>query len=339
MATLDLENLAPGPSDEMLASLATADRGDAIVEEEVEQAQDEQKTEAEIEAEALAALAGAKKTSAAATEGDEAPQLDADGKEVPRDEKGRFAIPKERFDEAVGKERVARESAERRAEEAERRLEETAANAVITQNFEQAEAEIVELEKQYTAAMLDGDGDKAALFQGQIRRATQALSEERSQQRATIVAANALESDRVDAVVARLEADNPVLNPKSELYRPKLVRAILNEQRFLISSEGLAPSAALKRAAEEAVAELPAPVAVKEGLAEAQDDKGKGRKPEAVKRNLAAANKQPSNLKEVGMDSDKFGQNAPFPKASDLTREEFDALPESTKAKMRGDFI
>ena len=75
----------------------------------------------------------------------------------------------------------------------------------------------------------------------------------------------------------------------------------------------------------------------KGGLSRA--DKGTDRKEAAVAKNLDAANRQPASTKKAGADSDKHGQTAPTPEADQMTYEEFSALPDSTKAKMRGDFV
>ena len=57
------------------------------------------------------------------------------------------------------------------------------------------------------------------------------------------------------------------------------------------------------------------------------------------KKNIATAGKQPASLKEAGMDSDKAGQTKELPNVSNMTYEEFSALPASTKSKMRGDML
>ena len=41
----------------------------------------------------------------------------------------------------------------------------------------------------------------------------------------------------------------------------------------------------------------------------------------------------------LGLDSDKLGATSTTPDVNQMPREEFDALPESTKARMRGDFV
>ena len=92
---------------------AAIDRGDFLP-EEIEAL----KTEVPVEEPVVEEVAEEE----AVEEAVETPEKDK-AEEPARDEKGRFAgIPKARFDEAVGKEREAREAAERRAAELERRV-------------------------------------------------------------------------------------------------------------------------------------------------------------------------------------------------------------------------
>ena len=64
-----------------------------------------------------------------------------------------------------------------------------------------------------------------------------------------------------------------------------------------------------------------------------------GRKEAAVAKNLDAARRTPASTRVVGADSDKHGQTGPLPSVDDMTFEEFNALPEKTKARLRGDFV
>lgn len=72
----------------------------------------------------------------------------------------------------------------------------------------------------------------------------------------------------------------------------------------------------------------------KEGLKNESD-----RKQAQVSKNLDVTKRQPASMKDVGLDSDKLGATSTTPDVNQMTREEFDALPESTKARMRGDFV
>jgi len=132
---------------------AAIDRGDFLP-EEIEAL----KTEAPVEEPVVEEVAEEE----AVEEAVDTPEEDK-AEEPARDEKGRFAgIPKARFDEAVGKEREAREAAERRAAELERQLAERAQAQVKTEQTEELETRIAEMEKQHAQFLLDGEAEKAA---------------------------------------------------------------------------------------------------------------------------------------------------------------------------------
>jgi len=257
--------------------------------------------------------------------------------ETPRDEKGRFAgIPKARFDEAVGKEREAREAAERRAIELERQLVERQQTVGITQEIEKIETSISELETKYQGLLIDGESAQAAEVMRQIRHSERQIARIEAQQDAAQTTNQILEAERFELAVAKIEAEHHELNPQSETYDGELVEMILDRQSRLVQ-QGLAPSKALaeatgfvlRRAARETPAEP------EQGLAAA---KAPDRKAAQVAKNLEAQKQQPPSMKDVGMDSDKLGEKG-LPNISQMTLEEFEALPESTRARMRGDML
>jgi len=262
--------------------------------------------------------------------------------EKTRDEKGKFApkgIPKARFDEAVGKEREAREAAERRAEAAERQLQAAEAQKVQTTQLSELEDKITEMEQKADELLLDGDIVEAGKLRKEIRATERLIARAEAVEGARQSTSNALESERFDVAVLRLEADHPALNPKSDTYDSDLVELVLSKQRTLMSQEGMSPSQALTYAADKVMERFgtPTPVAEdKEGLAAA---KAADRKTTQIKKNLDTMKKQPSNMKDVGIDSDKAGQTGQLPDIKNMTQDEFNALPKSTLAKLRGDLL
>lgn len=256
--------------------------------------------------------------------------------EPARDEKGRFAgIPKARFDEAVGKEREAREAAERRAVELERQLAERAQAQVKTEQTEELETKISEMEKQHAQFLLDGEAEKAAELMRSIRHTERQIARAEAQADARTTTSQILEAERFELAVAKLEADYSTLNPKSETYDPELVEMILDRQARLVQG-GMPPSQAITNATDfvmKRVARDEAPA--QQGLAAA---KVPDRKAEQVKKNLEVQAKQPPSMKDVGLDSDKLGEKA-MPNVAQMTLEEFNALPATTKARLRGDML
>lgn len=270
---------------------------------------------------------------------EEEPEVTEETEAQPRDEKGKFTgkgIPKERFDQAVNKERAAREAAEARAATLEAQLAERVATQQ-TQEIEKIEARVVDLEAQYGAALLDGNSEKAAELFRQIRHAERAIVRIEARDESRTATAQTLESDRIELAIAKLEADNSVLNPNSEDYNEPLVNFVLAEQSRLMKTEQLSPSRALQKAATEILERFGPKAAVQaeepQGLAKLQGE----RKAAAVKKNLAAQAAQPGSMRDVGLDSDKAGLVSKIPDINKLSREEYAALPAATRARMRGD--
>ena len=279
----------------------------------------------------------------------EGPKVEADEdggaeEEKPaRDEKGRFAekevkIPKSRFDEAVGKEREAREAAERRAAELERRLRETAQAQNAQAQVEEIESKVEELETKYQELLLDGNTAEAAKVMKQIRHAERQIATAEAEVKASQMTARAIEADRLELAIAQLEADYPEFNPDSERFDKHLSNYVVTVQREYIA-EGLSPSKALVKAANE-VAERFLTTKKEEpeqkGLAAA---KGGDRQKAAVEKALSAQKAQPASLKDVGFDSDSRGEKAGLPDVTQMSADEFAALPKATQDRLMGNLV
>ena len=150
----------------------------------------------------------------------------------------------------------------------------------------------------------------------------------------------AREEIRMELTIERIETEYPQLDEKSDTFDQDLTDDVLDKQRGYIERERLSPSQALLKAVKYVMSRAQPPAEKPEekgGLSRA--DRGTERKEAAVAKNVDAANRQPASTKKAGADSDKHGQTAPTPEADQMTYEEFSALPDSTKAKMRGDFV
>ena len=238
---VDIETLEKTDTESL--DLSKMDKGDTMPEEKVEE-----KTEAPAE----------EKTEAPAEEtpeetGEEKDSAKAEGKpDQERDDKGRFKeikVPKNRFDQ----ERLAKEAAEKRAEELERQLAQVQQRAEVSKDrAEQAsllDEKISELEGQYGKLMIDGDAEKAAAVMKEIRTLNRQVARLESQEESTSVVSQQIEAQRLETTIARLEADNPVLNPKSDAYDDDVVQMIILVQRNLVQN-GLPPSHAMAQATE-----------------------------------------------------------------------------------------
>lgn len=270
-----------------------------------------------------------------------------DKEDQPRDDKGKFAkkekgeddeprIPKSRYDEQIRKERE-------RAEAAERRLAEIASaqqQISRTADIGKLEDQVKELRAQERKALVSGDDDKAAEFGSKADALNRQIAIEQTRDMTASAKEQAREEIRMELTIERIETEYPQLDEKSDTFDQDLTDDVLDKQRGYIERERLSPSQALLKAVKYVMSRAQPPAEKPEekgGLSRA--DRGTERKEAAVAKNVDAANRQPASTKKAGADSDKHGQTAPTPEADQMTYEEFSALPETTKAKMRGDFV
>lgn len=345
--SFDLENLAPGPDIDSI-DISSMDKGNTL--DALNDALGKTDTSAaESEVAKLDAAEKAAEEAAAAAAEKEAEEAAEKAEEQARDEKGKFAkgeakIPKSRFDEQVGKERAAREAAERRAEALEKQLSEQAVSTQQNADIQALEDQATALYAKADEVLLDGDAKAAAELRNQARKIDRQVSAIEADARSRATSSNVLEADRLESAIARLEADHPVLNPKSEMFDKSLVTYVLAEQQLLVKTEGYSPSTAMALAAQNVLGRFnPAASEAGEEKDEA-DEKAKGlskaaeeRKTAQVKKNLEASKLQPAALRDLGLDSDKAGQSTVLPDVTKLTQEEYNALPEKTRARLRGD--
>ena len=274
--------------------------------------------------------------------GEENDATGAGEEDQPRDANGKFAkkereatIPKSRFDEQVRKERERAEAAERRLAEIEQQRQQVSRGADISK----LEEDVRELRAQERKALIKGDDKAAAELADQADRLNRQIAIEQARDMSATAKEQAREEIRWEMTVESIEKQYTALDETSEGFDQDLTDEVVDRMNGLISRERLPRSQALLKAVK-LVMERRAPAdepAEGKGLRAAA--KEEGRKEAAVKKNLEAANRQPASAKKVGADSDKHGQTGAVPNAEDMTFEEFSALPETTRAKMRGDFV
>ena len=303
---------------------------------EVQDRGDSVQAEAEDKAQALDKAAGAEQADergkAVEAVVEKTPEVEVELEAKERDDRGRF-IPKARFDEQVAKERAGRESAERQLEELKSQLRQVDVNADVMK----MESEIVTLEKSHAVAMLEGDSDKAAELMSTIRLKERTINIQNSADMSNRAKNEAREDVRMDTAIERLEAAYDALNPQHELFDQDLVDIVLARQMQLINNERMAPSIALTSAAQQIMLKMGSVGKTEEpkglGAAKAGD-----RKTAQVAKNVDTAKKQPASMKEAGIDSDKAGIKGDID-VSLMTGEEFAALPDATKFRLRGDML
>ena len=115
---------------------------------------------------------------------------------------------------------------------------------------------------------------------------------------------------------------------------------MLADQARLVQTSRMTPSDALIKAGEKIMKKF-GPSAGKDADKDADKErglaagKGDDRRKAQVEKNLDTSKRQPASMKDAGKDSDAAGERKID--VASLTMEEFAALPESTRRKLRGD--
>ena len=236
------------------------------------------------------------------------------------EEAKKHMIPKRRLDDVVAKQRKAeQEAAELRKELAEALAKAEAIPAI----------DILALSKQRSEATLDGDLEKAAQIDKQIYEASKQVAAEP-------IDMEALES-RVEAkmelkaTLTSVFEEYPQLDTDSDSFDEELnSEALVFQSAYL--HQGYSPAEAVRRAANAAIR-----VVRPELLAATEAPKvaAKARKTN-VKGNVDASNAQPPKMTQGESGGKTSSEMVDINK---LTDEEFDALPEATRARMRGDLV
>jgi len=282
----------------------------------------------------------AKAAAAKAEEEEEAPakaKADADAKAKD------VTIPKARFDEAVGKERAAREAAEKRLKE----LEQQGAAAEAAADTDKLRNEIEELEEQYEGLLAEGSKEDRAKVRRQIRNKERQLAETQANARANYATALAVEQVRYDAQVEKVEKDYDFLNQDSESFSEDMAGEVL-ERKGAYEAAGMASSEALKKAVRTLKPQLEE---LKAKLTKKDDDEGedKGedkeagvkaaetaakRRADAVAKGTEAKSKQPADTTRGGKGKDPASKSLDIKMMSDA---DFDKLTPEQLAALRGD--
>ena len=197
----------------------------------------------------------------------------------------------------------------------------------------EAVTDLKELRVKHYAALTEGRDDEAIELQGQI----DAAIEERAMQRA-MAQMTASQAQREQAaqlqtfqqVVQQIEQSYPQLNVNSDEANEDAILYVVAKRDALIKS-GESMADALKQASDAAAsmfgfATAPKPTHTAATTAE-------NRKQEALLRNAKAAQAQPPQ-------TNGLGNRATAPQrldVSSMNEAEFEALPESEKARLRGD--
>jgi hypothetical protein len=229
-------------------------------------------------------------------------------------------IPKRRLDDVVAKQRKA----EQESVELRKQLAEAQAAASVKPAID-----VRALSKQRNEAVLDGDLDKAAEIDEQLHAATQQTAAEPIDMDA--IEARVEMKMELKATLATVFEKYPELDTESDSFDEDLnSEALVFQQAYL--NQGHSPAEAVRRAATAAITVLrPELLAV----AGAPKNTPPPRKTD-VASNVAAANAQPPKLSQGESGGNGISTVTDVAK---MTDEEFAALPDSARARLRGDLV
>lgn len=197
-------------------------------------------------------------------------------------------------------------------------------------------------EEEYLQAVADGDVKLCKALRTEIRNAEKAIIrfETEQQMRGEMDAKGTqiTEAQKVDQLVKQYEADFPMLKKGNKDFDGDLVGEILEDYKERLAA-GVAPSKAIEKSTRLILRangidfENPGKQTGKGGLS----DEVRGKKKEDARtRNADASGRQPPKM-GTGDKKGKGTTDADEIDVANLSDEEFKALPEATKKKLRGD--
>ena len=261
---------------------------------------------------------------------DSADDSEKEEEEEEEDKKKPQGIPKHRFDEVNQRmKRAEQRLAEiERAEAAKKEAEENA------YDFDAAEREYIEL-------VQDGKTDEALAKRKEINAALREELSSEAQANATQVTGSMALTKDIDDLSHQAESRYPVFDDAHEDFNQTMTdRVIAYWQGYISAGTYEDPTDAYVAAIADVV-EL-YHLDDKYGYAEKPAEKKPEKKPVGTKKKPASkaldeASRAVQTPGKGGERSDEHG--AAVPDVEDMSDEEFDALPETTQAKLRGDYV
>ena len=244
------------------------------------------------------------------------------------------SVPLSRFSKVVGqKNELARRNAELEAQlKQDDKKDDKAAEELKTR--------VTKLYEDIEEARADNDTKKAAALQRELDDLRDQQAEIRTRKAARDETRATFEETEFDRLAAFIEQERPIINPRSKDYDPDVAEAF-NFHVDAYMKNGDTPTKAIRRASkmifEEDPLTTPRKVAEKKDDGKKEDTKD-GKKPLVkktdVKKNAEAQRKQPP--KGDGSATPADGKTI---SVKQLTDEEFDALPESKKNELGGNYL
>lgn len=192
----------------------------------------------------------------------------------------------------------------------------------------------VEKEMEYQNLLLDGEAEKAAALRAEIRKAERTQIEYEMSQKMTETVSHNQQANALQQAADALESEFPIFDRKSDEFSEELTNEVVElRDAFIIKGEN--PVAALSKAAKFVISEngLVDNTPSLSGKAPKSDELAKKRA--QVSQKLKAADAQPPELQGEGIAT--RGEKALD--LSNMSEDEFAALPEATLKRLRGDIL
>ena len=288
-------------------------------EEATEPAEDESEEETATEEEVLEELPDAAK---AETEAEEEEPV-AETEDIPPPKKP--MVPKSRLDEVLAKQKALQKQLDEM-----KASQEPAEDAPEEFDFDKGEIE-------YQQLVLDGESEKAAALRQTMRKAErEQIAYEMRKEMGTTVAKSAQETALATAA-QEMESAFPVFDQNSESFNQELTQEVV-ELRDAFITQGFDVVDALSKAVNFVVKSNDIVTSGEEAptLADAPKKQAVAdKKRKEVSRKLKAAESQPPEM--PGESSSARGDQAI--NVNNLTEDEFNALPDATLKRLRGDLF
>ena len=238
-------------------------------------------------------------------------------------------VPKARLDEVLSKQKALQ-----------KQLDDMKAAQEVAESAPE-EYDFATKEVEYQTLVLDGEADKAAALRQEMRKAERDQMAFEMRQEMTQTVNQNQQATALQTAASDLEANFPVFDQNSEVYNAEYTQEVIDLRDAFIT-QGHGAVEALSKAANfvvksydlvEAPAEEGSTLGGQKAPAVQQDEVA--RKRSQVSKKLKAAEAQPPEL--PGESSANRGDKGLD--VTSMSEEEFNALPEATLKRLRGDIL
>jgi hypothetical protein len=240
-------------------------------------------------------------------------------------------IPKSRYDFKAAQAKEAM----KRAAELEAKLRTYEQQREPARKEPDFDAQLSDVNAQIAAARKDGDMEKVVELMDRKHelqiQSLRAQTPAATQVDPDLLTQQAIDNIRVDDLIDQLEEQFSFLVPENEDYDEDIVSEIL-DVRTALEARGYSRYDSMQRAAQYVLG-------ASSRVAHAAEAPAAGPRKTDRSKNIDAARRIPPNVANAGMPSDAAGMTDDLPSVSKLSEKDFEALPDSVRRKMRGDFI